>query len=60
LFDLDGNGRISPSEVKEILGMDSHMDDNVLNELLKEIIKSGNKEITFEQFKDIMKSFQTK
>ena len=60
LFDLDGNGAISPSEVKEILGMDSHMDDKVLNELLKEIIKSGNEEITFEQFKDIMTSFQTK
>ena len=60
LFDLDGNGRISPYEVKEILGMDLYMDDNVVNELLKEIIKSGNEEITFEQFKEIMKSFQTK
>ena len=60
LFDLDGNGAISPSEVKEILGMDSNVDEKVLKELLNEIVKSGNEEITFEQFKDIMTSFQTK
>ena len=60
LFDLDGNGTISPSEVKEILGMDSNVDEKVLNELLKEIINTGNEEITFEQFKEIMLSFEKK
>ena len=51
LFDLDKNGAISPSEVKEVLGMDSNVDEKVLDELLKEIKNTGNDEISFEQFK---------
>lgn len=60
LFDLDKNGAISPSEVKEVLGMDSNVDEKVLDELLKEIKNTGNDEISFEQFKKIMTSFGEK
>ena len=47
-------------EVKEVLGMDSNVDEKVLRELLKEIKNTGNDEITFEQFKKIMTSFREK
>lgn len=60
LFDLDKNGTISPSEVKEVLGMDANVDEKVLIELLKEIQNTGDDEITFEQFKKIMTSFGEK
>ena len=60
LFDIDKNGTISPNEVKEVLGMDSNVDEKVLRELLKEIKNTGNDEITFDQFKKIMTSFREK
>ena len=60
LFDLDKNGTISPSEVKEVLGMDANVDEKVLIELLKVIQNTGDDEITFEQFKKIMTSFGEK
>lgn len=58
LFDLDKNGGISLSEVCEVLGMNNkNVDEGVINELLKEIHNSGDEEISFEQFKSIIRQF---
>ena len=57
LFDLDGNGQISPFEVKEVLANGKSVDEGVIKELLNEIQKTGDDEITFDQFKQIIRSF---
>ena len=57
LFDLDGNGEISPNEVKEVLANGKTVDEGVISELLKEIQKTGDEEISFEQFKQIIRGF---
>ena len=57
LFDLDKNGSISLNEVETVLSNGKNMDKNVLKELMTEIKKTGDEEITFEQFKEMMMNF---
>ncbi len=54
LFDKDGSGKISPSEIKEILGGDSDISDNVWGDIMKEIDANGDGEIEFDEFKQMM------
>ena len=57
LFDLDKNGSISLNEVETVLSNGKNMGKNVLKELMTEIKKTGDEEITFEQFKEMMMNF---
>ena len=57
MFDLDKNGSISLSEIKEVLGIKKNDDDKVIEELMNEVQRSGNEEITFEQFKESMLNY---
>ena len=57
MFDLDKNGSISLSEIKEVLGIKKNDDDKVIEELMNEVQRTGNEEITFEQFKESMLNY---
>lgn len=50
-FDIDGNGRISKSELKSILDLSN---DQLLQDLLAEVDENGDGEIDFREFKDMM------
>ena len=56
-YDTDGSGYLDIKEIKNALGLLEN--DNVSSELLKNILKSidenGDGEISFEEFKDLMK-----
>ena len=57
MFDLDKNGSISLSEIKEVLGIKKNDDDKVIEELMNEVQRTGNQEITFSQFKESMLNY---
>ena len=57
LFDLDKNGSISLNEIKEVLGIKKNDDDKVIEELMNEVQRTGNQEITFSQFKESMLNY---
>ena len=51
MFDKDGSGSISATEVKEVLGLGKNIDDGVWNQIVKEVDENGDGEISFEEFK---------
>jgi calmodulin len=57
MFDEDGSGVISADEIKSVLGLTS---DPTMNEKITEIIKqvdvNGDGEVSFDEFKDMMKA----
>lgn len=57
-FDKDGNGRITPSDLKEIIGGELP-DDNleIWEELIKEADQNGDGEVSFESFAGFMMKF---
>jgi calcium-dependent protein kinase len=57
LFDKDNNGRISLEEITNILG--KNLPDLVNHEILVEINKKHNEELTFEEFMVLMQSLNT-
>lgn len=54
LFDLDKNGTICCDEIRKIIG--KNLNDKVMSELLEEINKKNTEEISFEEFKKLIKS----
>ena len=54
MFDKDGSGSISATEVKEVLGLGKNIDDGVWNQIVKEVDENGDGEISFEEFKIMM------
>jgi calcium-dependent protein kinase len=54
IFDKDGSGMISASELKETFGQSQDIDDDVWDELIKNADKDGNGEIDLKEFKEIM------
>jgi len=54
LFDKDGSGSISSSEVKEVLGVGKNIDEKVWNDIIKEVDANGDGEISFVEFKTMM------
>jgi calcium-dependent protein kinase len=54
LFDLDKSGSISVEEVKIIIGGGKNIPDNIITDLLAEIDKKNDEEITYQEFKEIM------
>lgn len=57
-FDKDGNGVLTPDEIKEALGVLNDDDDGKENIVLRKILETmdsdGNGEISFDEFYDIM------
>ena len=54
VFDIDKSGKISPSEIKNILDREGNFDEEVWNQLIKEIDLNGDGEISFSEFQKMM------
>ena len=57
MFDKDNSGTIERDEVKQILqGEDAknHVTDEMIEELIQDIDKDGDGNISFEEFRDMM------
>lgn len=54
LFDKNGIGYISASEIKEVLGRNSKRGDDYWNNIINEVDEVGKGQISLEQFKHLM------
>jgi len=54
MFDKDGSGTISRDEVKEFFSMSQEGNESFVMELIEEVDKNGDGEISFNEFKDMM------
>lgn len=54
LFDKDKGGSISADEVKQMFGIGKHIDENVWDDIVKEVDANGDGEVSFEEFKLMM------
>ena len=54
LFDKDGSGSISATEVKDVLGIGKNIGDEVWNDIIREVDGDGDGEISFDEFKTMM------
>lgn len=54
LFDKDGGGTISASEVKEVLGIGKKFDERIWEEIIGEVDIDGDGEISYSEFKAMM------
>jgi Ca2+-binding EF-hand superfamily protein len=55
LFDRDGSGEITASEIKEILGSGKKLaNEAIFDEIRKEVDVNGDGVISFEEFKQMM------
>lgn len=57
MFDIDGDGRISTAELKTILGKGKDIDEEVWEQIVKEIDENDDGEIDFEEFEHMMNKF---
>ena len=55
MFDKDGSGVISASEIKEVLGFGGNLDNNAIDAIIKQVDENGDGEISFEEFVAMMK-----
>ena len=55
MFDKDGSGSISSDEIKSVLG--KHVDEKVLDDMIKEVDINGDGEISLVEFKEMMLKF---
>ena len=55
-FDRDGNGQISPEEVKHILGAGqaSGLDEKTVDKIISQVDSNGDGQVSFEEFKEMM------
>jgi calcium-dependent protein kinase len=54
LFDKDKSGKISTSELKEILGKDTDFSEQVWSDMIKQVDKNGDGEIDYDEFMGMM------
>lgn len=54
MFDKDGSGTISRDEIKEFFSMSGDGNEGFVMELIEEVDKNGDGEISFSEFKDMM------
>lgn len=54
LFDKNGDGFISPLEIKNVIGKYSHQTDEYWMNLVKEVDQNGDGEISLDEFKSLM------
>lgn len=59
MFDKDNGGTISAQEVAQILGNNLSKDQNVWDEIIKEVDINGDGQIDFEEFKQMVGFFTT-
>merc|ERR1712146_560487 len=54
MFDKDGSGTIDRQEIREFFSMQGDNDEAFVKELIDEVDKNGDGEISFDEFKDMM------
>ena len=54
LFDRDNSGSISSKELRDVLGVGKNIDEKVWNEIIGEVDKNGDGEISIREFKIMM------
>ena len=54
LFDKDGSGGITPNELKALLGITSKYTDKVWNEVINQIERGKENEVTLKEFSNMM------
>ena len=59
-FDKDHSGFLSPDEIKEVLGINDENEDanKLVNEIIKDVDTNGDGQISYEEFKTMMKQNQ--
>lgn len=53
-YDKDDSGSISISEIKDVLGVGKSIDDQVWDQVVKEVDTDNNGEVDYEEFKAMM------
>lgn len=54
MFDKDGGGTISTEEIKQVLSFGQNLDEEVVNQIIKQVDANGDGEINFEEFAQMM------
>ena len=57
LFDKDGSGFVSPEEIKAVLGIGKHFSEKVWEQIVEEVDKNKDGQISFEEFEQMMGKF---
>lgn len=55
VFDKDGDGTITPDEIRTTLGAGGVMDKETVEKIIFEVDENGDGEISFEEFENMMK-----
>jgi len=50
MFDKDGGGSISIDEIKQVLSFGQNLDDEVINQIIKQVDANGDGEISYDEF----------
>ena len=54
LFDTDGNGTISPEELKTVISSSGQISDETIDQILKQADENNDGEIEFDEFCKLM------
>ena len=54
MFDKDGSGTISASEIKEVIGVGKNIPNEIWDEIIGEVDDDGSKSIDYQEFKSMM------
>ena len=54
MFDKDGGGSISIEEIKQVLSFGQSLDEEVVQQIIKQVDANGDGEISYEEFAEMM------
>ena len=54
MFDKDGGGTISKEEIKQILSFGQSIDEDTVNQIMKQVDDNGDGEISYQEFSEMM------
>ena len=57
MFDKDGSGMITPSEIRTVLqSSESKIPNNIIDAVIKQVDQNGDGQISFEEFMTLMRN----
>ena len=54
MFDKDGGGSISTDEFKQVLSFGQNLDEEVIQQIIKQVDENGDGEISYDEFAAMM------
>jgi len=57
IFDKDGSGYVSPEEIKGILGIGKKISEKVWEQVVAQVDKNKDGQISYEEFESMMNKF---